>query len=213
MLEWINSAGPIMWIILFGGFVALVIFLERLFHLHRAQIKVDDFMNGITTNLNRGNDVEAITICAQTPGPAASLVRTALLHREEDQDSLIRAVHDTGIREIPRLERHTNLLIVIAQTLPMLGLLGTVIGMLEMLFKLKSGAPIIGIDSLANNLWTALLTTAAGLATGIPAYVGYHFLIGRIETIALDMEQTAGRIIHFIARQKRNAKNNDELAK
>ncbi len=198
MTGWINSGGPVMWLILACGFTALVVFLERLFHLHRAQIKVDDFLNGITTNLTRGNDLEAITICDQTPGPAAHLVRTALLHRNDPKDEMIKAVEQAGLSEIPRLERHMNLLITLAQVLPMLGLLGTVLGLLQILAALQAGSPLVEIGSLSGGLWTALLTTAAGLTTGIPAYAGYHFLVSRIESIALDMEQTAGEIIYFL---------------
>lgn len=198
MIEWINSGGPMMWLILTCGFIALTVFLERFFHLHRAQINVEDFLNGIVINLSRGNDLEAISICDQTPGPAAHLVRTALLHRTDRKDELIKAVQQAGIREVPRLERHMNLLITLAQVLPMLGLLGTVIGLLSMLAALMAGSPLAEIGDLAGGLWTALLTTAAGLATGIPAYAGYHFLVSRVESIALDMEHTAGEIVYFI---------------
>lgn len=199
MIEWINSGGITMWVILTGGFISLLIFLERLFHLHRAQIKTEDFLHGITTNLHRGNDLEAITICDNTPGPSAHLVRTAILHRKDDKDALIKAVRLAGIQEIPRLERHTNLLITLAQVLPLLGLLGTVVGLLDMLAALQAGSPLAEIGDLSGGLWTALLTTAAGLATGIPAYAGYHFLIGRIESIAVDMEQTGEEIIYFLS--------------
>lgn len=198
MIEWINSGGNIMWIILAGGFIALVIFMERFFHLHRAQIKIDDFLNGIITNLTRGNDLEAISICDQTPGPAAHIVRTALLHRADPKDDLIKSVQQAGIREIPRLERHMNLLITLAQILPMLGLLGTVFGLFDMLTALQAGSPLAEIGDLSSGLRSALLATSAGLITGIPAYAGYHFLISRVESIALDMEQTAGEIIFFL---------------
>lgn len=198
MIGWINSGGGVMWLILAGGFIAMVIFLERFFHLHRAQIKIDDFLNGITTNLTRGNDLEAISICDQTPGPAAHLVRTALLHRADPKDDMVKAVQQAGIREIPRLERHMNLLITLAQILPMLGLLGTVLGLLSILAALQAGSPLAEIGDLSGGLWRALLTTAAGLITGIPAYAGYHFLVSRVESIALDMEQTAGEIIFFL---------------
>jgi biopolymer transport protein ExbB len=198
MFGLINSGGPVMWLILTSGFIALAIFLERFFHLHRAQIKIDDFLNGITTNLTHGNDLEAVSICDQTPGPAAHIVRTALLHRNESKDELVKAVQQAGLREIPRLERHMNLLITLAQVLPMLGLLGTVLGLLQMLVALQAGSPLAEIGDLSNGLWRALLTTAAGLSTGIPAYAGYHFLVSRVESIALDMEQSAGEIIYFL---------------
>ena len=198
MNEWINSGGPVMWLILAGGFLALIIFLERFFHLHRAQIKTADFLNGIFTNVRNGNLIEAVSICDQTPGPAAHLVRTALLHRDDSKDDLVTALRQAGIHEIPRLERHMNMLITLAQILPMLGLLGTVLGLAEMLISLQAGAPLADIGDLSSGLWQALVTTAAGLITGIPAYAGYHFLVGRIESIALDMEQTSEEIVYFL---------------
>jgi len=198
MVEFINSGGPVMWLILGCGLIALTVFLERFFHLHRAQIKIDDFLNGITTNVTHGNDLEAITICDQTPGPVALLVRTALLHRTDPKSDLISAVEQAGFGEVPRLERHMNLLITLAQVLPMLGLLGTVLGLLQILIALQAGSPIAEIGDLSGGLWRALLTTAAGLSAGIPAYAGYHFLVGRVESIALDMEQAAGKIIYFL---------------
>lgn len=201
MTYWIEAGGPVIWLIAAGGLIALVIFLERFFHLHRAQINITDFLEGITTNLNRGNDVEAVSICDQTPGPAAHLVRTALIHRHEPKADLIQSVRQAGIREVPRLERHTNLLITLAQILPLLGLLGTALGLLGMLDALQAGSPLAEIGDLAVGLNAALITTAAGLLTGIPAYAGYHFLIGRIESIALDMEQTADSIILFLTPQ------------
>jgi len=82
----------------------------------------------------------------------------------------------------------------------MLGLLGTVLGLLQMLVALQAGSPLAEISTLTHGLWAALLTTAAGLITGIPAYAGYHFLISRVEMLALDMEQTAEEIIHFLTR-------------
>jgi biopolymer transport protein ExbB len=204
MLNWIQSAGPVMWLILGGGFIALIVFLERLFHLHRAQIQIDDFINGIITNLKHGNELEAITICDQTPGPAALLVRTAIINSREKKEDLIKAIQIAGIQEIPRLERHTNLLITLAQVLPMLGLLGTVLGLLSMLVMMQQGSPIAELSDLTGGLWTALLTTAAGLITGIPAYAGYHFLISRVESIALDMEQATAEIICFFSHPERH---------
>jgi len=207
MTGWINSGGPVMWLILVCGFIALTVFLERFFHLHRAQIKVDDFLNGIFTNLTRGNNLEAVSICDQTPGPAAHLVRTALLHRADSKDELVKSVQQAGLSEIPRLERHLNMLNTHAQVLPMLGLLGTVLGLANMLTALQAGSPLADIGSLSIGLWQALLTTAAGLITGIPAYAGYHFLVGRVESIALDMEQASTEIIYFLTHPSTGARH------
>ena len=120
---------------------------------------------------------------------------------------LVKAVEQAGLSEIPRLERHMNLLITLAQVLPMLGLFGTVLGLLQILAALQAGSPLVEIGTLSGGLWSALLTTAAGLATGIPAYAGYHFLVSRVESIALDMEQAAGEIIYFLTHSAPGARH------
>jgi len=125
-------------------------------------------------------------------------VQTALLHRDDSKEDLIKAVHQAGIREIPRLERHLKLLITLAQILPMLGLLGTVLGLLQILSGLMAGTPLAEVGDLTKGLWTALLTTATGIGVSIPCHAGYHFLTTRVESIALDMEQTAEEIVYFL---------------
>jgi biopolymer transport protein ExbB len=209
MMEWINSGGPLMWGILAGGLIVLIIFFERFFYLHKAQIEVGDFLEGIINNIERGNDLEAVTICDQTPGPVAHLVRTALLHRDDDRNTLLQAVREAGICQIPLMERRTNMLITLAQVLPMLGLLGTVLGLIGMLIALQTGSPLVEIGTLTGGLWVALLTTAAGLTTGIPAYAGYHFLVGRIETLAVDMEQAASQIVYYLTQSGKQDTGNE----
>ncbi len=202
MLELLNKGGPVMWVLAVTAVVAVMVFLERLFHLHRAQIKSDDFLKGIFNIVRRGNIAEAISICDETPGPVASIVRAAVLHYDEPKEEIQKAIEEAGLAEVPRLERNLNLLGTIAKISPLLGLLGTVLGMIQMFLSMQRHAPLLQAGDLGEGLWQALVTTATGLAIAIPAYAGYNFLIGRVETILLDMERISVNILAFLARKE-----------
>jgi biopolymer transport protein ExbB len=194
----IQQGGAIMWLILAGGTVAGVVFLERLFHLHRAKIKADDFVKGICNILERRNIKEALGICEETPGPVARIVRTAIQHRELERGLLEQSVDQTALLEIALLERRLGVLAVVAQLAPLLGILGTVIGMIQTYWAIEQGAPLVQPANLAGGVWHALLTTAAGLGVAILSCAGYTMLVVRLDAIVMDMERSAGEIIGFL---------------
>lgn len=198
MLELLSKTGLVGWIILFNSILATTIFIERLFHLRRAEIKTDDFLKGIFNIVSRDNLPEAISMCSNTPGAVAYLTRAALLHEDEDRATLTRAVERAGLEEVPRLERHMGGLLTIAQTSPLLGLFGTTVGLIKVLMTMQQNAPLVQMGDLSTGLWQALITTAAGLAVAIPAYAAHNFLVSKVETIVLDMERASREIIYFL---------------
>src|SRR5579862_6335635 len=133
----LSSGGAVFWLILLAGAVAVVVFVERFLHCHRAQINSTEFLNGVRNVLRRDNIVEAISICDATPGPVARLVKTAILNRDRGRDRVREAVEEAGLAEVPQLEERLNLLATIAQLAPLLGLLGTVIGFIRMFMQLQ----------------------------------------------------------------------------
>lgn len=198
MLELMQKGGPMMWLILACGVLAATIFLKKLFDLHRAQIRWEVFLKGIFNILDRQNIVEAVSICDETPGPVASLVRAAILRHDEGAESIERGIEQAGLSEIPRLERHLPMLATFAQISTLLGLFGTVLGMMHVLLAVEQKAPLVHAGDLVGGLWQALLATAAGLAVAIPAYAGHNFLVSRVESIVLDMERAAARILAYL---------------
>ncbi|MDZ8119754.1 MotA/TolQ/ExbB proton channel family protein [Pontiella agarivorans] len=198
MLELMVKGGWIMWPLLVCSIAAAVLFLERVFHLHRAQIKQDDFLSGIYTIVNRGNTAEAVSICDQTPGPVAHIIRTGLLHADEKPEELKQTITKAGLGEIPRLEKNLGGLLTIAQITPLLGLLGTVVGLIQIFTAMQQNAPLAEIGDLSEGIWQALITTAVGLCVSIPAFAGYNFLLSRVERITLNMEYAAEEVYHFL---------------
>ena len=187
--------GPI-WVC---GAVALGLFLDRWFHLHRAQIKQEDFLSGIFTLMNRGNRAEAVTICNETPGPVAHLVRTALLHADEAPEQLSTMLYKSGLEEIPRLEKNLSGLYILAQLLPLLGLLGTLVGLVELFVGMEAMAPLTHIGDVSGGIWKALLSSILAISFTLPALVGYHFLLGRVERITSNMEYAVNEVTRFLA--------------
>ena len=198
MWELMVKGGWIMWPIMACSIAAAVLFFERVFHLHRAQIKPADFLNGIYTIVNRGNTAEAVSICDQTPGPVAHMVRTALLHSDEPPPELKQTINKAGLGEIPRLEKNLGGLLTLAQLTPLLGLMGTVVGLIRIFMVMEQNAPLAEIGDLSAGIWQALTTTAVGIAVSIPAFAAYNFLLSRVENITLNMEYAAEEIYRFL---------------
>ena len=204
MWELMVKGGVLMWPILICSICAVILFLERVFHLHRAQIEQDDFLSGIYMLVNRGSMAEAVSICDQTPGPVAHVVRTALLHADEEAGELRETITKSGLNEVPRLERNLGGLLAIAQITPLLGLLGTVVGLIGLFVVVEKNAPLVEIGQLSGGMWMALSTTAFGLCVSIPAFVGYNFLVSRVEQITLNMEYAAEEVFRFLVYERSN---------
>ena len=187
-----------MWVLLALSAVAAVVFAERTLYLHRGQIRSTAFLTGIKNILVKRRLMEAITVCEETPGPVAVVVKAALLHHEADESKLRLAVQEAALIELPILERRMGALAAIAQVAPLLGLLGTVLGMLRAFYEFTQGGNYATPAALSGGMWEALLATAFGLAVAVPTHLAHHFLRGRVRVLTHDMEWAANEIIRFV---------------
>ena len=194
----VSNGGPVLWLILFTSAVALIVFIERFLHCHRAQINSTEFLNGVRNVLKRDNVVEAVSICDATPGPVARIVKTAILNRALGRERVREAVEEAGLMEVPRLEDKLNLLATIAQIAPLLGLLGTILGFIRVFMQLQADGLYAHINTLSGGVWESLICAAAGIAVAIPAHAGYNYLISRVNKIVLDMERASGEIVNIV---------------
>ena len=195
----LKLGGPMIWLILGASATALVVFIQRVLHYHRAQINSMEFLNGVRNVLKRDNVVEALSICDATPGPVARLVKVAILHRERGQEGVREALEEAGLIEVPPLEDKLNLIATIAQITPLMGLLGTVLGFIKIFAELQEKAALANMQDLSGGIWQALICTAAGLAVAIPCYAAYNYLVSRVNAIVLDMEKAATEIINIVS--------------
>ena len=201
-LELMRDGGPIMWVILFCSVVALFIFLKKVFQFHREEINVGELLRGLFNVLRRDGFVEALTLCDHTPGLAARLLAAAIRAYERGDDDIRKAVDDAALEEIPKLERHINLLSTLGFVLPLIGFLGTVLGMMKV-FQVAQTNEAFSATDIAGAVNMALISTAAALAVAIPCYLAYNYLIARVNLITLDMEKASLEMLGFIERRRR----------
>jgi biopolymer transport protein ExbB len=194
----LSAGGPVAWLLLLAAAVAVAVFLERLLRFHSDQINSTEFIAGIRNVLKRENIVEAISICDATPGPVARMVKTAILSRERGRDGVREAIEEAGLIEVPRLEEKLGLIATIAQVAPLIGLFGTVLGFIDIVREMEVHQLAVSPAALNAGLWKALISTALGLAVAIPCYVGYNYLVARVNSIVLDMERASTEIINLV---------------
>ena len=194
----LTHGGLMIWVLMAASAVGIMVFVDRLLHYHRAQINSMEFLNGVRNVLKRDNIVEALSICDATPGPVARLVKVAVLNRERGRDGVREALEEAGLMEVPRLEEKLNVLATLVQIAPLLGLLGTVLGFLQIFGALQLAGSQAHMEQLAGGVWKALISTAGGIAVAIPCYAGYNYLVGRVNSIVLDMEKAASEIVNIV---------------
>ena len=197
-LNWFIEGGPVLWVILLCGLAAVATFLERMLHLRRAAINPRDFLHGVCNVLDKGNDDEAVQICEEAPGPIPALIRAAILHRHEPRHVLSEAVGNIGRAEIARMERRVAVVATIGQIAPLLGLIGTVFGIIETVMVLRDQTPLIYSTSVTEGLLRALISTAAGLIVAVPCYIMHNLLIVQIDRMVLDMEAAETEITAYL---------------
>ena len=208
-LEWMQKGGPIMYLIALTSVIGFAVVIERLYHLYRARIDTKKFMEGISGALRRNRVMEAIEMCDQTPGPIASILKAGILKHDRSKQEIKETIEDAGMHEIPRLEKNLGILGTVANIAPLLGLLGTVTGMVKafQVVQQKAGAlNPVSPGGLAGGIWEALLTTVFGLIVAIPAIVAYNYLVTKVDSFVLEMERSATELINLLSdRENSNA--------
>jgi biopolymer transport protein ExbB len=193
-----------MWVVLALGFLGLMLFIERTLFLHRGQIRAKAFVDGIKNILAKRRLVEALTVCEETPGPIAVVVKAALLHANDSADAMRFHVQEAAVVELPALERRLGSIAAIAQIAPLVGLLGTILGFISTFAAFERGGNYAMAGALSAGMWQALLATAASLMLAIPAHLAHHFLAGRVRAIVRDVEWAGNEIMKYLLTEYRN---------
>lgn len=205
MWDIIQKGGPMMYLIVLSSIAAFSVAIERLYHLNRARIDADKFMDEITKILKRNKIIEAIELCNKMPGPIAHIIKAGILKHDRSKPEIKEAVEEAAQLEIPRLERHLPVLVTIAHIAPLLGLLGTVTGMIKAFqviqAKAISMAPVNPGD-LAGGIWESLLATVAGISVAIPTYVFYNYLVSQVDNLVYDMETNATDLVNLLSSRR-----------
>jgi len=195
------AGGPVMWPILLCSIFALAIILEKFWHLNKIKIDTQKFLGNILDRIKRHEIKEALQACDNTKNPIAHILKAGILKYDRTRDQIKEAIEDASLYEIPKLEKNLSILATIAHISPLLGLLGTVTGMVRCFQTIQAKATSfhpVSPGDLAGGIWEALLTTVAGLIVAIPAFVTYNYLVSRINNFILEMEKASTELVNFL---------------
>ena len=198
LISMATKGGPLMVVLLILSIVAIFIFGKKWWMIRQANVIDKNFMNDIRDYIHDGKIKSAITLCQRYDSPIARLVEKGLSKMGYSQAEIRASVENTGNIEVARLEKGLSFLATTAGGAPMIGFLGTVIGMIQAFFNMSQAGNNIDITLLSSGIYTAMVTTVGGLIVGILAYFGYNFLSGQISTLVYKMENTTMDLMDLV---------------
>lgn len=203
MLSLILKGGPVMVPLFAASFLALAITIERAFALRKKKFIPPEFLPSLKSAIDRGPGGldEAVRYCESHRTPVAHIIRSGLISLDRGLDAAEKAIEDAGAREMYKLKRSLRSLQVIASVSPLLGLLGTVYGMIGA-FKTASDMGAGKADSLANGIYEALVTTATGLTIAVPVLLIYQFYNSKVDALVDDIDDLSIDFLHHLAQTK-----------
>lgn len=170
--------------------IVVYIFVERYLAVKRSSLEEKDFMLKIKEYLKEGKIDSAKDLCARSENPAARMIEKGISRLGKSQEDIAVSIENTGRLEVMRLEQRLSFLATSAGVAPMLGFLGTTIGMVQVFIEMKSMRSL-ELSTISPGIMQAMITTVGGLIVGIMAYVAYNFLVARIESVVYKMENAA----------------------
>ncbi|MBP3426531.1 MAG: MotA/TolQ/ExbB proton channel family protein [Rikenellaceae bacterium] len=186
--ELFQAGGWLMWVLLALGGVVVFIFVERFMSIRKATQMDMNFMNRIRDYISDGRIDAALDACRRTNTPIARMIEKGIERIGRPMGDVQNAIENAANLEVAKLEKGLPYLSMISGGAPMIGFLGTVIGMVQAFMAMEGAGGVVDMSVLAGGMYVAMLTTVAGLIVGIPAYFGYNYLVARIERLIFRME-------------------------
>jgi biopolymer transport protein ExbB len=177
--------------------IAIFVFIERILYIRKASRIEGNFMNIIRDNIITGNVSAARSLAKNTDNPVARMIDKGIQRIGKPIDSIEKSMENVGKLEMYKMERNLNVLSLIAGIAPMFGFLGTIFGMFQLFFRLASTGEFT-IQSMANGIYTKLITSAVGLIIGLMAYIAHNYLTTQIEKTANKMEASSAEFIDIL---------------
>lgn len=197
MFEFFLKGGPLMWLILLCSIISITIILERFWRLHRARTRMPNIFSRVRSFLKDGKADEALKLCESTSGPIAHILAIGIHIRNKSLEEKERLISRAGSKVIRQMDKNLRALSIIGNTTPLLGLLGTVTGMIKAFMKIQELGGRVEPSVLAGGIWEALITTAFGLSVAIPTLVAYHYFEGRVDNISSQMKDVASELLEI----------------
>ena len=178
---------------------AIYIFIERLIVTYQASKEDATFMNRIKDYIYDGKLDAALKLCRDTKSPSARMIEKGISRLGRPMSDVLVAIENVGNIEIAKLEKGLSLLATISGGAPMLGFLGTVMGMVQAFFEMEqAGGNTINLSQLSGGIYTAMVTTVAGLIVGVCAYFAYNYLVGRVNEVMRRLEMRSMEFLDLL---------------
>ena len=189
MFDFFIKGGICMWPILFCSVVGLAIFFERFIRFGRMHRRGQGLETRVTEKLKSNNDQEAYEIASRSNSPMGRVLVKALEVKDQDRETVETVIVHATDEEVQDLSRYLQALATIGNVAPMLGLLGTVLGMIKAFMVIQEMGGKVNASVLAGGIWEAMLTTAFGLAVALPIVVGHSYLLSRVDSYEARIQQ------------------------
>ena len=198
LLDLMIKGGWVMIPIILLSFVATYIFVERYYVIRKATKEDQNFMNRIKDYIHDSKIDAAVALCKSTDSPSARMIEKGMTRLGRPLQDISTAIENVGKLEISKLEKGFPTLATIVGAEPMLGFLGTVIGMVQSFYAMSQAGNNIEVSLLSDGIYTALITTVAGLIVGILGYFAYNTLVVKVEKVVFNLEATLDRIYGYV---------------
>jgi biopolymer transport protein ExbB len=198
----IIKGGPVMIPIILLSIIGLAIILERVWTLWKIRINIPQFAQEIFLYLERGQLKRALERCESVKHPIADVFKLGILNRTLKREDIEAMMEREGDEQIQYLEQYLGALIIIIGVEPMLGFLGTIVGLIKAFMAWEQLGSNITVSALASGIYQAMITTAGGLIVAIPYYVIYHLIIGKIKGHAQEMTYYGNELIDILERAR-----------
>ncbi len=182
------AGGWLMWPLLLLGGVVIFIFVERFLAIRKASKIAPNFMNRLRDLICDGKIEAALRMCKKSDTPIARMMEKGITRLGRPMGDIQSSIENVANLEVSRLENGLPILATIASGAPMLGFLGTVLGMVKAFMQMSEAGGVVDMSALSGGMYVAMITTVAGLIVGIPAHFGYNYLVARIEKLIFQME-------------------------
>jgi biopolymer transport protein ExbB len=199
----IIQGGWVMIPIILGSVLALAFVLERVWFFISIRTDVAKFASEMASLLRTGHAADAIELCHKTKHPIARVFEAGLSHVQEESDEIERVMEREGNRQIGRVEKNLNYLVVIIGIEPLLGFLGTILGLIQAFMAWEKFSTSVTVANLAAGIYQAMITTAAGLIVAIPYFVIYNIFLGKVNAVAQDINHYGDEFLGVIAKAKK----------
>ena len=193
-----TMGGPLMWVLLALSILAIYLIGRKWWLINHASKIDSNFINDIRDYMQQGKIKSALTLCSKYDNPVARMVESGIIRKDRPISDIQGAIENVGNVEVARLEKGLPILASIAGGAPMIGFLGTVMGMVKAFFNMSKAGNNIDITLLSDGIYTAMLTTVGGLIVGIIAYFGYNWLTSKISDLVYKMESSTIQFIDIV---------------